>query len=716
MNSAIRGCRSGLVWVVAAVLCACGGGGGGGGNTGGGGGGGGGNGVTPPYIIATLLSFPTGAEPPGFVGGPYNSAALVEVKTQAGGSAITSAVVTVNGTTLSYEPAYGDYYGELNVDPGAAVNISVQVVGITYSASGQQFSAYPTVTAPVPNTTWAITSQNLVSWTGAVPSSTAQYASGVLDTSGSLIWPADGSLKLLDPSQQSYTIDANMLTTGNRLVLVGLVDVLALPGAASGSGFVIGGFNYSPITIVQALATLQSIAITPSPATVGLGQSMQLTARGSYSDGSVSDLTAVASWSSSDPSTVGVSATGSVSGVATGIAAITAQYQGAAADATIKVFAPNPSPSPPLSQAVTYQIDYAHSGRATVGAGGPTFPPTAGWSVTLNGVISYPLIADGRIFVLTNVNSASPGNDGTSLYALDEASGGILWGPIAIPGLYHIAGQAYDHGKLFVVNFDGQLQSFDPATGTAGWTQLTSHSLPAPPMAVNGVVYISGGGFLTALDESDGSILSKAPVMNGDSSSPTFSGDGVFVSYPCQDYKFDPLLNTLLWHYDGGCEGGGGNTAAYAGGRLFVRDAPTIPPGLVFDAASGSLLGHFNAGPIPALSDNRAFILTIDDNGLGTLTATDLSAQNAQWTFTGDGHLDTAPIVIDNAVVIGSYSGAVYALNASDGSVLWSASAGPRILGPVGLDVGTPERGLGAGDGYLVVPADNVLSAWRLVP
>jgi outer membrane protein assembly factor BamB len=717
MNSAIRWCRSGLVWVVAAVLCACGGGGGsGGGGSSGGGGGGGGGGGSPPYIIGTLISFPTGAEPPNFVSGSFNTGALVEVHTQSGGPAITNAVVKVNGTTLAYEPSYQDYYGELNVDPGAAVTATVQVNGTTYTASGSQVSAYPTITAPAPTTTWSVQSPNQVSWSGTAPSTTAQYASGVLDSNGALIWPTNGNLLLLDTSQQSYKIDANALTPGNQLVLVGLVDLLTLTGAASGSGFVVGGFNYAPVTVVQSIATLQSIAITPGAITVGLGKSVQLTARGTYSDGSVRDLTAVASWSTTDASKVAVNASGNVSGIASGSATITAQYQGVSVDTTIAVFAPNPSPSPPLSQSVTYQIDYAHSGRATVGANGPTFPPSAGWSVTLNGRISYPLIADGKVFVLTNVNSASATDDGTSLYALDEATGSVVWGPVAIPGLYHTAGHAYDHGKIFVVNFDGLLRSFDAATGAPGWTQQLPRSLLAPPMAVNGIVYDGGGGFLSAVDESNGNILTKSQVMNGDISSPTFSGDGVFVSYPCQVYKFDTLLNTLLWHYDGGCEGGGGSTAAYAGGRLYVRDNPSIPPGRVFDAATGNLLGSFNARPIPAFSADRGFFLTVDDNGLGTLTATDLTAQNAQWTFTGDGHLVSAPIVIDNTVVIGSSSGTVYALASSNGNVLWSGSAGGQIYGPDDLQVLIPPPGLGVGDGYLVVPAGNVLTAWRVAP
>jgi outer membrane protein assembly factor BamB len=87
----------------------------------------------------------------------------------------------------------------------------------------------------------------------------------------------------------------------------------------------------------------------------------------------------------------------------------------------------------------------------------------------------------------------------------------------------------------------------------------------------------------------------------------------------------------------------------------------------------------------------------------------------AACNFSFDGHLISAPIVIDNAAIIGSSSGNVYALDARNGDVLWSGSAGASIDGPDEQNA-TILTGLGAGDGYLVVLAGKVLSARRLVP
>ncbi len=709
-------------------LVACGGGGdtgsssgsGGSGSSGGGSSGGGTGGGTAgqPYIIATLIAFPTGAAPPGFVDTGYNSIAEVQITNQSGGAPITTATVSVNGIALPYFTQSQEYAAELSVNPGAMVTLNVTVNGATYTASRTQFSAYPSITAPAANTNWSLQAPNLISWTGTAPDTTSVYALGVVDPNGNLLWPSGGSLQTAPTTQNSYAVGANSLTAGSRQVLVGIVDVQDLPGSAPGSGFLLGGFNYAPITVTGVTLTLQSIATTPATVTLGPGTSSQLAATGTFSDGSTQDLTTQATWSSSDTSKVTVNATGQITGVAPGTAHVTADDSGHSSDTIVTVFQANPSPVPPLSQAVTYQIDYAHSGRATFGSSGPTFPPSATWSTTLNGQISYPLIAAGKVFVITNTDTASPPPGyGTSLYGLDEATGNVVWGPIALSGTYSWSAHAYDHGTLFVVNFDGLLRSFDAATGTPGWSKQLpyQYAFSAAPTAVNGIVYLGGagtGGTVYAVDELTGNVLWTAGVENGDNSSPTVSADGVFVSYPCQVYKLDPLTGTTLWHYAGPCEGGGGSTAAYANNQLFVRDYASNPPDQVFDAGTGTQLGTFTSSAIPAFSGQTALFLSDS----GTLTAIDQTTHNTLWTFMGDGGLVSAPIAIDSAVVVGSSSGTVYALDASNGHVLWSGSAGGSIsIHNEGASI-MPLTGLGAGEGYLVVPAGNVLTGWRLKP
>jgi outer membrane protein assembly factor BamB len=71
-------------------------------------------------------------------------------------------------------------------------------------------------------------------------------------------------------------------------------------------------------------------------------------------------------------------------------------------------------------------------------------------------------------------------------------------------------------------------------------------------------------------------------------------------------------------------------------------------------------------------------------------------------------------LVIDQVVIVGDRSGNVYAVDANNGTQIWSGNAGAQIPSSEGIYATQPQSGLGAGEGYLVVPAGNVLTAWRI--
>ena len=680
-------------------------------------GGGGGSSMSSPSISARVVSFPSGGVPPGLLISGYNTAASVVVRDPTSTAAISNATVSVNGQPLTYTASNQDYEGQLLVAPGQTVTLTIVVSGASYTASGAQFGVYPTIIAPQSGAIWTTQALNLVAWSGVTPSPNSQYALGVLDPStGQLVWPQPGAFEVIPNSTTSFGLSAGSVSAGSLMILAGIVMPVTIAHAGPQSSLLIGGFNYVPITVTNGPPppSLASIAITPGKPTIGQGKTTQLTATGTYSDATTRDLTTQVVWTSLTPTEVTVNATGLATGVNFGTATITASLSGISGSAAVTVFHPTPSPIPPLSQAVAYQIDYAHSGFGTFGT--PiTFPAAPTWSVALAGEISYPLIAGGKVFVTTTTPGTTASPYGTYLYALDKVTGAIVWGPVPLSGTYFWSGHAYDNGKIFVVNYDGLLKSFDANTGQAGWAvQLPNqYAFSSPPTAVNGIVYVGGagnGGTLYAVDESDGAILWTAGVLNGDNSSPAVSSDGVFVSYACQQvYKFDPISGLPLWHYSGVCEGGGGSTPAYANGQLYVRDVVSTPPDRIFSAATGAPGPSFSATPIPALTAQTGYFLNA-----GTLTANDLTSNQALWSFTGDGLLVSAPIVIDQVVIIASSSGNVYALDAGTGSLLWQAAAGASIAAPDEVNVTAPLTGLGAGEGYLVVPASSLLTAWHL--
>jgi outer membrane protein assembly factor BamB len=370
----------------------------------------------------------------------------------------------------------------------------------------------------------------------------------------------------------------------------------------------------------------------------------------------------------------------------------------------------------PPQPATAYQITPDHRGVGEV-TGDLVFPSTALWTISLPGLISYPLIVDGRVFVtVVNVNKAvaNANKYGTLLYAFDARTGKTLWGPIAISGTYFWSNATYADGAVYVVNFDGVLMSFDAATGAAGWSvQLPGQgAFSSPPTAYEGFVYVGGagvGGTVYSVDEKNGAVVWTENVENGDNSSPAVAKDGVFVSYVCpQVYDFVPTTGHPLWHYSGLCEGGGGKTPVLNDGKLYVRDPISSPTGYIFEAKSGALLGRFSAGPAPAITDTRGYFLND-----GTLQGVDLSTLAVLWSFAGAGGLVTAPIVVGPVVFIGSSDGTLYAVEGKSGKQVWSIT-GPAINGPDEQDVTQPLTGLAVADRLLIVPAGKSLSAYAI--
>jgi len=363
---------------------------------------------------------------------------------------------------------------------------------------------------------------------------------------------------------------------------------------------------------------------------------------------------------------------------------------------------PNPTAGC-VTLAVTYQISVSHDGCSSDNTIVP--PLTQRWSHDFTGPVSYPLIADGRVFV--TVADIPNFAYGTTLYALDQATGATLWSQ-TISGTYYWSNAAYDAGRVFVVNFDGLLRAFDAASGALDWAvQLPGqYAFSSPPTADGGVVYTGGagsGGTLYAVSESDGAVLWTQPVSNGDKSSPALSATDVFVSYACGlVYAFDRTSGQLRWFNDGPCSGGGGKTAVYHAGRVYARD---FTGNEILDASTGSMLGTFQAGPAPAFAGKIGLFL----NG-SRLQAN--SGRRTLWTFSGDGGLDTAPIVVGSTAFVGSSSGMLYGLDLRRGQVVWSTDVGAGIPGPDEQNVSQPLTGLGAGQGLLVVPAGNRLAAY----
>ncbi|HET7200379.1 MAG TPA: PQQ-binding-like beta-propeller repeat protein [Burkholderiales bacterium] len=436
------------------LLAACGGGGGYGG---GGSGGGGGGYSAAPYILASLVSFPTGAVPLGFVPPNFNTGASVLIQNSSSGAPIANASVSINGVALAYSVTNQDYEGNIAVAPGDGVSLSVSVGGTTYAASGTQFTSYPTISAPLAGATWSSLSTNLVTWSGGAPTLNALYALGVLDSadpSGQLVWPSGNTIQILPTSTTSFFINPNSLTAGGRLVIVGIADFVGIPNAAASSGIVISGFNYVSITVtdippVPSPATLVSIAVTPSNPSIANGATVQLTATGTYSDSSTQDLTTQVTWSSSDSSKAMVSSTGLATAIATGPTTLSATSGNISGSTQANAFQPS-TPSPDW---VTFQGDAAHAGFVDAQFDPALFAQIWSWSrpagdpEPIGGINSVATTA-GKVMVTKDIYFGQG-----AIYALNEADGTLDW-TYAFGSMASEGPPAVWNGNVFVPTTD----------------------------------------------------------------------------------------------------------------------------------------------------------------------------------------------------------------------------------------------------------------------
>ena len=67
-------------------------------------------------------------------------------------------------------------------------------------------------------------------------------------------------------------------------------------------------------------------------------------------------------------------------------------------------------------------------------------------------------------------------------------------------------------------------------------------------------------------------------------------------------------------------------------------------------------------------------------------------------------------------VIVGSSVGTIYAYDAQTGASLGSAYTGATINYLDEINLSAPAVAMGAGEGYLVVPAGSTLTGWRLSP
>jgi outer membrane protein assembly factor BamB len=336
---------------------------------------------------------------------------------------------------------------------------------------------------------------------------------------------------------------------------------------------------------------------------------------------------------------------------------------------------------------------------------GLTFPLSKLWSVEFPDEISYPIIANGRAFV---VSAGIDGTYGNIVHAVNLADGTILW-TRQVPNWTFRTNLTYGSETLFALTGDGKLLALDPATGESRWEVMvnTGWLMAAPPAYFDGLVYVGESSRLHAIRALNGVQQWVRPVAFGDGSGPTVSRWGAYVSYTCNHaYRFTPRTGALLWHHEGGCQGLGGHTAVLSDAGLLIRDDRG---NLLLDKRTGTEIGTFQSGTPPATAGGRYFTLSG-----GLLEAHSLSDGSLDWSHQSDPKdpFISAPIIVNQAIFAGTVKGRIYAFNTASGKLHWHTDLNTDIGPPNESDSSRPARGFGAGEGVILFAASNRLFAF----
>ncbi|HZS76328.1 MAG TPA: PQQ-binding-like beta-propeller repeat protein [Ktedonobacteraceae bacterium] len=289
---------------------------------------------------------------------------------------------------------------------------------------------------------------------------------------------------------------------------------------------------------------------------------------------------------------------------------------------------------------------------------------------------------------------ASERNDGT-IYAIRPSDGAIYWHQSI--GKQLTGALVVTRDVVIVGSYNGHVYAVNKRDGSVLWDRSIG-TAALPPFASDGTaVYVSGENAVYALRTSDGEILwHRGKTQGCDNGACTnvamgASGGKVFAFFPDGLYALRAADGTILWR----------NPVFRFTTRSFVllNDKLYLPveaKGLVYVLSTGD--GNMVHSPLSFIKDQPIEMVASSDvvyvdSGGQEITAIRASDDRALWrkhfdtviiglSSSSDGRLYVAQTTtyVSSIQIIGQpqptvtssgYSTDVYALNASDGSILW---------------------------------------------
>ncbi len=328
------------------------------------------------------------------------------------------------------------------------------------------------------------------------------------------------------------------------------------------------------------------------------------------------------------------------------------------------------------------------------------------WRSKIDGSVdTQPLVANGVVYVTSYVGQSGP----AYAYALRASDGSLLW-RYSNTNYSYLSLSTSDTNIVFVAS-QGEISALNTSNGTVVWHFATKNTASGSPLEVNGVVYFgssldNGPGTLYALRVSDGTQLWQY-ATDGYINTPAVANGIVYITsgavklaalrasdgHQLWKQSIDANLVQPLQLVDGVLYTATtkileppaarianplqGATAISALLWSKLQNAPavkTIPLKQgILQSSNGSVLWHdkLNNSPSGALLANGVIYLSSSGSFSGVVYAVRASDGSLLWNYPLSGGSFDAPTLVGHTVYVGAANGMAYALRTDIGKLLW---------------------------------------------
>ena len=333
-------------------------------------------------------------------------------------------------------------------------------------------------------------------------------------------------------------------------------------------------------------------------------------------------------------------------------------------------------------------------------------PPEVAWRFDLGSRLSSsPVVHEGRLFVA--------GESGRAV-CLDARTGELVWEHDL--GAAVRASPAAAGGVVVFSTLDGSAAALDAGTGEPLWRYAFEEQSLSPPAVFEGVVYVGSNDWhIYALDVQTGELRWRYKALDSVRSGPSVNDEAVvFTDVTNRLYTLRRDTGTFRMDFKTAGPARGGvvlqDTLGYVadrGGRVravdwTVRDLPfekaylkirvqlfawkmiSEPPEIKGSVWYFRKRGEeFSSTPVVAQDAVYAVALS------GAVFALDREDGSLLWEARTAKGAPGSPIVVGRTLVVGDAGGAIYALDAVSGAELWTVRLEGGLVGTPAFATGT---------------------------